>query len=91
MSETTFTFRLEKNLKESFAQAAKANDRTAAQLLRDFIKQQQDAQQYDQWFRQQVQMGIESANVGNLLLASDVEEKFAIKREAAQQKLGSTN
>lgn len=45
MSEATFTFRLENNLKQSFSAAAKASDRTGAQLLRDFmrdfVKQQQ--------------------------------------------------
>jgi hypothetical protein len=37
MSETTFTFRVEDNLKASFTDAAKRKDRTTAQLLRDFM------------------------------------------------------
>ena len=34
MSEATFTFRVEESLKNEFATAAKARDRTGAQLLR---------------------------------------------------------
>ena len=38
MGEATFTFRVDEALKAEFAQAAKADDRTAAQLLRDFMR-----------------------------------------------------
>ena len=46
MSEATFTFRVDEALKNDFATAAKARDRTAAQLLRDFMRSfvQQQAQ-----------------------------------------------
>ena len=46
MSEATFTFRVDETLKNDFATAAKARDRTAAQLLRDFMRSfvQQQAQ-----------------------------------------------
>lgn len=91
MSEATFTFCLDGNLKQNFAAAAKASDRTGAQLLREFVQQQQDAQQHDQWFRQQVQIGIDSANAGNLLSASDVEARLAARRAAAQQKLNNAD
>ena len=36
MSDATFTFRVDEGLKAEFASAAKAHDRTGAQLLRDF-------------------------------------------------------
>lgn len=38
MSEATFTFRVDRALKEEFSDLAKANDRSAAQLLRDFMR-----------------------------------------------------
>ena len=46
MSEATFTFRVDEALKNDFAAAAKARDRTGAQLLRDFMRAyvQQQAQ-----------------------------------------------
>lgn len=55
MSETTFTFRVDDALKTAFSTAAKAHDRTGAQLLRDFmrdyVKQQREAIKYDAWLR----------------------------------------
>lgn len=91
MNEATFTFRVEEELKENFASAAKARDRTAAQLLRDFmrdfVKKQQDAAEQDAWFRRQVQVGLDSANAGNLVPAGDVEAEFAKRREQTRQKL----
>jgi len=52
MSEATFTFRVDETLKNEFATAAKARDRTGAQLLRDFmrefVRQQQDAAGHEQ-------------------------------------------
>lgn len=94
MSESTFTIRLEETLKQKFFAAAKASDRTGAQLLRDFMRefvQQQSTQEHDQWFRQQVQVGIESANAGNLMSSNDVEAKFAARRIAVQQKIHNAN
>jgi predicted transcriptional regulator len=91
MNEATFTFRVEAELKESFATAAKARDRTGAQLLRDFmrdfVKKQQDAAEHEVWFRRQVQLGLDSANAGNLISAEDVEADFAERRAQTRQKL----
>lgn len=38
MAETTFTFRVDDVLKSEFSRAAKACDRSAAQLLRDYMR-----------------------------------------------------
>lgn len=58
MSEATFTFRVDEALKNDFANAAKDRDRTAAQLLRDFMREyvqrQQQAAGHDAWLRRQV-------------------------------------
>ena len=91
MSEATFTFRVDKALKQEFAAAAKDRDRTGAQLLRDFmrefVRQQQEVAEHDTWFRHQVQIGLDSANAGNLIPAAEVEAKFAAKRAAARHRL----
>lgn len=93
MSEATFTFRVDENLKEQFATAAKDRDRTAAQLLRDFmrdyVRQQQEAEEHDAWFRRQVQTGQDSANAGKLIPAAEVEAKFAAKRAATRRRLNA--
>ncbi len=91
MTEATFTFRVEEELKESFTTAAKARDRTGAQLLRDFmrdvVKKQHEAADHDLWFRQQVLNGLDSANSGNLVAAEDVEAEFTKRREQTRQTL----
>jgi predicted transcriptional regulator len=89
MTEATFTFRVEEELKAAFTEAAKADDQTSAQLLRkfmrDYIKQQQEAADYDVWFRQKVQKAIDSANAGDLLSEDDIEAEFAALREEARK------
>ena len=90
MSEATFTFRVDDALKSQFTQAAKSRDRSGAQLLRDFmrefIQQQQEATEHDAWFRRQVQVGLDSANAGNLVPAAEVEARFAARRAATRRR-----
>ena len=91
MSEATFTFRVDEELKEEFSTAAKSRDRTGAQLLRDFmrdfVKQQQGAAEHDAWFRRQVQVGLDSAKAGHLVSAEDVEAEFSNRRAETRRKL----
>jgi predicted transcriptional regulator len=95
MSEATFTFRVDEALKSEFSTVAKARDRSGAQLLRDFmrefVQQQQEAAAYDAWFRRQVQIGLDSANAGNLIPAAEVEAKFAAKRAATRRRLEASD
>lgn len=90
MSETTVAFRVDEALKNEFATAAKARDRTGAQLLRDFmrefVQQQQATAEHDVWLRRQVQAGLESANAGRLVPAAEVEAKFAARRAATRRR-----
>lgn len=91
MTDATFTFRVDEALKTEFSSAAKSRDRNAAQLLRDFmrdfVRQQQDVAEHDAWFNRQVQIGLNSANAGNLIPSVDVEAKFAAKRAATRRRL----
>ncbi len=91
MTEATFTFRVEEQLKNAFAQAAKAKDRTGAQLLRDFmrefVRRQQQSAEHDAWFRQQVQIGLDGADAGDLIAAEKVEAEAESWREAMRQRL----
>ncbi len=77
MGESTFTFRVDESLKNEFAQAAKAQDRTGAQLLRDFMRdvvrqQRQIAEQGGG--RREGQRGGDLANAGDLVSAAKVED-----------------
>jgi predicted transcriptional regulator len=88
MGDVTFTFRVDDGLKAEFANAAKAHDRTGAQLLRDFMRsyvaQQEETQQYDAWLTKKVEQSQASAEAGNLIPASDVEARFAARRAATR-------
>jgi hypothetical protein len=44
-------------------------------------------QEYEQWFRRQVQIGIEEADAGHLIPAEEVEAEFAALCAAARTKL----
>ena len=95
MSEATFTFRVDEELKDEFSTAAKARDRTGAQLLRDFmrdfVKQQQDAAAHDAWFRRQVQAGLDSAQAGEVISAEEVEAEAAAWRAKTRGKMIGPN
>lgn len=91
MSEATFTFRVDDALKEEFSAAAKTRDRTGAQLLRDFmrdyVKQQQDAAEYDAWLQAKVSRSKASADAGELVPDAEVEAVFAARRAATRRRL----
>ena len=91
MTEATFTFRVDDALKAEFARAAKARDRSGAQLLRDymrdFVRQQQEAAEHDVWFREQVQLGVDAANAGDVVSAEEVEADALAWRESTRRKL----
>jgi predicted transcriptional regulator len=91
MSEATFTFRVDEALKSEFATAAKSQDRSGAQLLRDFmrdvVRQRQEAAEHDAWFRREVEAGIAEANAGDLIPAGEVEAEAAAWRAATLRKL----
>ena len=91
MSEATFTFRVDEALKSEFSTAAKACDRSSAQLLRDymreFVRQQEEAAVHDAWFRRQVQIGLDSANAGDVIPAAEVEAEADAWRAAPRRKV----
>jgi predicted transcriptional regulator len=70
MPEATFTFRVDDELKTAFAETAKAQDRTAAQLLRvlmrEAVQRQHEARAHDAWFRGEVEQGMRAADDPNV-------------------------
>lgn len=70
MAESTFTFRVDEALKYAFAEAAKAQDRNAAQLLRDYmrdvVQRQSDKDTHDTWFRNEVEQAVREADDGSV-------------------------
>jgi predicted transcriptional regulator len=58
MADSTFTFRVDEELKAAFAEIAAAQEHTAAQLLRvlmrDAVQRWHESQEHDTWFRSEV-------------------------------------
>ena len=65
MPETTFTFRVDEELKAAFTNAAKAHDRPGSQLLRDFMRDYVDKAEHDTWFRAEVEQAMRVAHDPN--------------------------
>lgn len=91
MSEATFTFRVDDSLKSAFADAAKRQDRTGAQLLRDFMREyvrhnENDAE-YDAWFRRKVALGRNAAEEGRFVSHDDVKGDTAARRAMLRERL----
>jgi hypothetical protein len=92
MTDATFTFRLDEELKSAFADAAKSQDRTSAQLLRVLMREAVDRAQvdpdYDAWFRVKVQKALRKTEDPNVRLVGndEVRVRFASRREAASRK-----
>ena len=95
MSEATVTFRVDESLKIEFSTAAKSRDRTGAQLLRDFmrdfVRQQEEASAHDTWFRRQVQIGLDSANAGDVVSHEEVEAQAVAWRAETRRRLAGAN
>ena len=74
-----------------FAVDASGYDPDGAKVVRPdraaALKRAHEAAAYDAWFREQVQIGIDSANAGNLIPAAEVEARFAAKRAATRRRL----
>lgn len=82
--EVVFTMKLESDLRENFIAAARASDRPASQvmreLMRDYIRRQNEGQAYDTYVAQKVARGRESIGTGEGINNDDVEKLFAARR-----------
>ena len=65
MAESTFTFRVDDELKAAFAEVAASQERTAAQLLRvlmkDAVHRDRELREHDRWFRREVERALGEA------------------------------
>ena len=94
MPETTFTFRVDDELKAAFSNVAKAHDRPGSQLLRDFMRDYVEKAEHDAWFRAEVEQGLRELEDPNVELIPheqvvaewEVEKAELLARVAAQKK-----
>lgn len=87
MPNSTFTFRIDEDLKAAFAETAKAQDRTAAQLLRvlmrEAVRRQQEAREHDAWFRGEVERGMREADDPKVQRIPNAEARSNWRRQRA--------
>ncbi|HZU91043.1 MAG TPA: hypothetical protein VE993_17460 [Stellaceae bacterium] len=88
MPETTFTFRVDQELKEAFTRAAHANDRPGSQLLRDFMREYVERAEHDAWFRAEVEQSLKEADDPNVELIphEEVVRKWKARGAALSRK-----
>lgn len=85
MSESTFTLRVDASLKEAFTEVARKQDRSGAQLLREFMRDvvqkahSQDA--YAQWFARKVAEGRADIRLGHVVDNETVMAEAATRRQ----------
>lgn len=82
--EAVFTMKLEPELRAEFMAEAEAAHRPASQvvreLMRDFIQQQRQMREYDEFLRSKVEAGRASMRAGRGRSNEDVEAAFAARR-----------
>jgi predicted transcriptional regulator len=85
--EAVFTMKLEPELRAEFMAEAEAAHRPASQvlreLMRDFIQQQRQAREYDEFLRSKVEAGRTSMRAGRGRSNEEVEAAFAARRAQA--------
>ena len=66
MAESTFTFRVDEELKAALAEVAANQERTAAQLLRvlmkDAVYRDRELREHDRWFRGEIEHAVSEAD-----------------------------
>ncbi|WP_439815849.1 CopG family ribbon-helix-helix protein [Zavarzinia sp. CC-PAN008] len=84
MGETTFTFRVDADLMAAFEETARAQGRSIEDLIQEFmrevVEQPPSDPEYDAWFREQVQIGLDEADAGLLISHEEVEAEAAAWR-----------
>ncbi|MBU0498885.1 MAG: antitoxin of toxin-antitoxin stability system [Gammaproteobacteria bacterium] len=82
--EAVFTLKLEPELRTEFMAEAEAAHRPASQILRDlmreYIRRQREAREYDEFLRRKIEAGRASMRAGVGRSNDEVEADFAARR-----------
>ena len=91
LKEAVLTMKLEPELRADFIAEAEAADRPASQimreLMRDYIRRQREARQYDEFLRKKVEAARTSVQAGTGRSNEEVESEFAARRAQAVKKV----
>ena len=95
--EAVFTLKLEADLRDAFMKEAEESHRPASQIvrefMRDFVKKQQDARDYDAWFRADIEQGLREADDPNTkwFTHEEVKERMRDQRASLLARLAAQN
>lgn len=78
---------LEEIYQLGFNTAKAGKDRECDPFRNVDLSDQDVRERSDDWFRRQVQIGINSANAGNLVSATEVEAKFTARRASTRRRI----
>lgn len=83
-TKAVFTMKLDPELRDTFMAEAAADDRPAAQvvreLMRDYISRRREAREYDEFLRRKVQRARVSMRAGIGIPHAQVETEAAVRR-----------
>lgn len=89
--EAVFTVKLEAELRDAFMAEAAAKHVPASQLvrefMRDFVKRQQKAREYDEYYRRAVAVGLAQAENGIGISQEEVEREAAEWRAEVERQI----
>ena len=92
--DAVFTMKLEPELRADFMAEAEVAHRPASQILRDlmreFVRRQREAREYDEFLRGKVSDARAQIRVGDYASAEEVEARFAAKRTELLAKAGNS-
>jgi predicted transcriptional regulator len=86
--QAVFTMKLEPELREQFMAEAEASHRPASQIMREmmrqFVRTQQEAREYEAFLQQKVDLARESMAAGEGVSNEEVEAQFAARRRQVE-------
>ena len=87
LKAAVFTMKLEAELRDEFVAEAEAAHRPASQVVRDlmreFVRRQREARDYDAFVRGKVEAARSSMHAGRGVSNEDIEAEFAARRAEA--------
>ncbi|MCH4562705.1 antitoxin of toxin-antitoxin stability system [Halomonas sp. EGI 63088] len=87
--QAVFTMKLEPELRADFMAEAAAAHRPASQvlreLMREYVRQQREAREYEAFLRSKVEVARSSMRAGHGRSNEDVEAEFATRRADAER------
>lgn len=88
--EAVFTMKIDSELRDEFMAEAAAADRPASQivreLMRDFVRRQREAREYDEYLREKVSAARKSARAGLGRSHEDVAADAKVRRREIRKR-----